>query len=200
MRIKTILIALILAASVSAASAQQKPGLGLGVKAGLNFSDLTSTSGNVRTGLHAGLFTDYYFSKNFGLELGLYYSQQGNLDNLDTRDRFNTGRTDYIMNYFSVPLTVNYRIFNSFRIFAGPQMGIVLESRLRPDLNNFNFVTRNTEWSGIAGVGFTFGIGLDLSASYTFGFTDVFDTPDFRTSYTSMYRVSLGWRFLKFLK
>ena len=49
-------------------------GFGLGARAGVNATNLTGVSGDYRIGFHAGLYGDWYFSKRFGLELGVYYS------------------------------------------------------------------------------------------------------------------------------
>jgi len=190
----------VLLSAVSAGYAQEKAGFGVGVRAGMNFSDLTSITGNPRIGFNAGLFGDYYFSRNFGVELGVFYSQQGNLDN--NIARYGTTDTDYKINYLSFPLVVNYRIFNRFRIFAGPQIVIMLDSKIKPSVPGGIWrEVKGHDLSGIAGVGYTFPFGLDISVSYTFGFTNIFHSytgSQGGNSHTSMFRMNFGWRFLKY--
>ena len=207
MKLKASLVVLLMALSVAAGHAQKWKGVGLAVKAGLNVSDLTSTNGNPRAGLHAGISGDWFISRNFGLELGLYYSQGGS--NKNRPSVFESVQTDYHIDYLSIPFTLNYRVFNMFRAFAGPYMGVVLDSKQIAHTASgkvkSNLDTQNIDFGILVGVGFTFPFGLDITGSYSFGISDVIDNKKMPSltsgnSHTSLYRVSVGYRFLKSVK
>lgn len=176
--------------------AQNGNGLGYGVKAGMNLSDMTSSTGAGRVGFVGGAFVDYNIER-FGLELGLYYSEQGSNGVLVNYDH-----VDYHFDYINAQLLAKYQIFNGFRVFAGPQGGYIVKSTeqiVKSTLLQYDGTKRDynnvAKWDiGItAGIGYTFKMGLDLSASYTRGFTNIFI--DDRTAYNTTFKVSVGWVF-----
>ena len=188
MKLKISLAGLLLALAVATCHAQEWKGLGFGVKAGLNIANLNSVESDSRYGVHAGIFADWYFTRNFGLELGVYYSQQGN------KARTQYGTITQKLDYLSVPLTFNYRIYNKARVFVGPQFAGLLNG------GSSLFPVRDMDITAIAGLGYTFGFGLDLSTSYTIGVRDLHRsgyTGSGQGGYTSVWRVSVGYRFLR---
>ncbi len=175
--------------SSSSLFAQNGDGFGFGAKAGLNLADFTGSTGAARVGFVGGAFIDYNI-KRFGFELGVYYSQQGSDGVL--LDGFN--RYNYQLDYLNAQLLVKYQLFNGFRVFIGPQLGYLINSTRKANGITEQYDNINKMDLGInAGVGYTFRFGLDLSASYTRGLTNLFITD--RTAYNSTFRVSVGWIF-----
>lgn len=194
---KVIIIGVIIALMPVSVYAQNGDGLGFGAKAGVNLADVTNTSGTGRVGFVGGVFVDYTI-KRFGFELGGYYSQQGTY-NVVTQGVLDN-KSNYDMDYIAIQLLAKYQIFSGFRIYAGPQTNALVNSIysyksmetaqwVRSKNNNINV----WDWGMVAGVGYTFKFGLDLSASYSRGFTDVFK--DSMKGYTSTFRVTVGWHF-----
>lgn len=174
--------------SSTALLAQHGNGFGYGVKAGINISDLTNSTGASRIGFVGGAFVDYSIER-FGFELGFYYTEQGSNDVIDAFTR-----TDYHFDYINAQILAKYQIFTGFRVFIGPQGGYVINSTAQYDDTKVEY-NGIAKWDigVVAGIGYTFKIGLDLSASYSRGFTDVFT--DDRTAYNSIFKVSVGWIF-----
>lgn len=168
--------------------AQNGNGFGYGVKAGINLSDMTNSTGSGRVGFVGGAFVDYSIER-FGLELGFYYSEQGSNGVLDAYEH-----VDYHFNYINAQLLAKYQIFNGFRVFAGPQGGYIIKSTVQYEEHKEEY-NNVAKWDiGItAGIGYTFKMGLDLSASYTRGLTNIFI--DDRTAYNTTFKVSVGWVF-----
>lgn len=197
-KIFIIVVALLALVSIQDAVAQNGNGFGVGVRAGVNFSDFTSSTGRGRSGFVGGVFGDYTV-KRFGFELGAYYSEQGS--NGVVEQSLPGNRADYHFDYVLLQVLVKYQIFNGFRVYLGPTSGYLINSqrfymdegvRVNEKLTNI----RNYDIGITGGVGYTFKFGLDLSASYNRGFGDFFLSND-RESYTSMFRVTVGWNFLR---
>ncbi|MEG1413964.1 MAG: porin family protein [Mucinivorans sp.] len=191
--LRKILIIAVFCSFAFGASAQNGNGLGGGVRVGVNMADLTKSTGRIRAGLSAGLFVDYTI-KRFGFEAGLYYSEQGSFNVAEQSIAGN--RADYKLDYLDLQLIAKYQVFNGFRVFLGPNAGYVVAAR-RSYANITEGISNITPWDVgvVGGVGYTFRFGLDVAASYTHGFIDVFQ--DSRTSYTSMFKVTVGWNFLR---
>lgn len=187
---KWVIIAILSLLSLSTI-AQNGSGLGVGIRAGVNLSDFTSSTGRARAGFAGGLFLDYNISR-FGFELGVNYSEQGSLGVVQSGTLGNS--TDFMLDYVNAQLLVKYQVFNGFRIFIGPQASYLVSSIQMKNGRDepINYINA-WDYGVRGGVGFTFKFGLDISASYNHGFSDIF--LDDRTSYTSMFTINLGWRF-----
>lgn len=190
--IKKLLFTALLCIIVQGAVAQNGNGLGGGIRAGLNLSDFTGSTGSSRAGISAGLFVDYTINR-FGFEAGLYYSEQGSFGVAEQSIVGN--RANYNLDYISLQLLVKYQIFNGFRVFLGPNAGYLINSKM-----SYGSVNQHIDYIApwdigiVGGVGYTFRFGLDVAASYTHGFIDLFKTE--RKSYTSMFKITVGWNFL----
>lgn len=176
------------------AMAQLQRGLGFGAKVGVNISDFTSSTGGTRSGLNAGLFTDYYFNNTLGLELNAAYSQFGSIGNAPSRPNEDKLKMNYNFDYINLDLLFKVHFIDGFRIFAGPQVGFLVNGSVSTNdvatkLSNVS----NTQFAIVAGVGYTFKFGLDLQASYTRGIQKVFTD---RKAYNYAYAVTVGWRFI----
>lgn len=193
MKIKGLIIAAIFALASLYSWAQNGNGLGGGVRVGINFADYTSSTGTGRAGFVGGAFIDYNISR-FGFELGANYSQLGTLNIVKSGIVNNSA--DYLIDYATTHLLVKYQIFDGFRIFLGPQANFLVQSVCveNGQSNPINYIS-NFDIGLRAGVGFTFKFGLDISASYTRGFIDMFETP--QSSYNSSFNITVGWRFGK---
>ncbi|MFI3287694.1 MAG: porin family protein [Rikenellaceae bacterium] len=188
---KLIVIISVFFCSVLCASAQNGDGFGYGARVGVSLSDFTGSTGSGRAGFSGGAFVDYTITR-FGFELGVYYNGQGSLSVVESGYAGNT--VDYNLDYLNIQLLAKYQLFDGFRIFLGPEGGYLLSSTLKYDDNKEDIDYINKWDLGIAaGVGYSFSFGLDLSASYTRGLFDMFETE--RTAYNSTFRVAVGWRF-----
>lgn len=166
-------------------------GLGLGVEAGLNFSNFDVEGAEVDTesvtGLRVGGVLRLGMGSLFGLQSGLYYAERGTETPIeDVTDG------EFSLNYFEVPLFLTLTIPTgpspiTPRIYAGPQVAFetsceVSAADVSVDCDDGDFFEReSTEFSGAVGVGVDLDAGpgaLTVDARYVRGFTDIDSTDD----------------------
>ena len=142
----------------------------LGIKAGLNASTIHSSpdlSYKPKTGFHAGALAHIHLNKTWALQPELMYSGQG---------ASSSGST-IRLNYFTVPVQIQYMFDNGFRLQTGPQAGILLSAH---GING-NTKTDITPSFKPLDLGWTFGAsylgasGFGLDARYNAGFTNIND-------------------------
>lgn len=165
-------------------------GLDFGVKAGVNFANITDATGlDNRTGFVAGVFIGGKFNDKIGMQADLLYSQQG--------AEFEAGNFD--LNYVNVPIVLKYYIAGGLNIQVGPQFGVLLDQETNVISETIDDIATNDfDLSGIVGLGLDIPLGLRLEGRYNFGLTDVPDEPgiDFDKGKNSVVTLSLGYSFL----
>lgn len=102
-----------------------------GIKAGGNLSSLTEydymltgyedASLEYKVGFNAGVFSQIYFNKNWGLETGLYYSQLGGQDR--DRDFDEDYRVKATASYLQLPISVFREIRLPGKVTLYPAVG-----------------------------------------------------------------------------
>lgn len=99
-----------------------------GAKAGLNIATLNIENfdnTDSRLGLHAGFLAHIHLSPNWALQPELLYSAEGG------KIDFGGGEEATIKNdYINIPLMLQYMFDNGFRIEAGPQLGLLVSSKV----------------------------------------------------------------------
>lgn len=171
----------------TAASAQ---GLDFGVKAGVNFANITDATGlDNRTGFVAGVFIGGKLNDKIGIQADVLYSQQG--------AEFDLGNFD--LNYVNVPIVLKYYLSDSFNLQLGPQFGVLLDQETNVVSETIDDIATNDfDLSGVVGLGFDFPMGIRIEGRYNFGLSDVPDEPsiDFDKGKNSVVTLSLGYSFL----
>ncbi len=139
--------------------------LDFGVKAGLNFSNITDASNlDTRTGFVAGVFLGIKFGDKIAVQGDLLYSQQG--------AEFDLGNFD--LDYLNVPLVLKYYLSDRFNVHLGPQFGVLLNQETTIIGETIDDIaTNNFDLSGVIGIGYDLPLGLRLEGRYSFGLSDV---------------------------
>jgi hypothetical protein len=161
-------------------------GLDLGVKAGVNFSNITDASGlSNRTGFVAGVFLGGKFNDNIGIQGELLYSQQG--------AEFELG--DFDLDYVNVPILLKYYVKNGLNIQLGPQFGVIVNDEARTVVGEVidDIATNDFDIAGVIGIGYDVPLGLRISGRYQFGLSDV---PEMGEGKNSVVTLALGYSFL----
>jgi hypothetical protein len=176
---KKLILVLFVLCIVSAASAQ----IQFGVKAGLNFSNLTTSglsfvqgaSFSSRTNFNAGVVVSLPLFSSFYLQPELMYSGQGQ----NTSNPMNKGTI--IFNYLSLPVLFKYQHASGIFAQTGPQIGFLLSAKEKADgyapidLNECHSI----DFSWAFGIGYKLHyipIGIDLR--YNLGLTNIYkNTP-----------------------
>ena len=137
----------------------------LGIKAGTNFavqSPIADYYNNedIRVGWHAGVFGNYSFNENLGLQAELNYDQKGSVTN-DVTNKYD---------YLSVPVLFKYSLGKSwktplsFNIYAGPYASFLIKAETELDTEETSATidmkdnTENAELGAIIGFGIKYPI------------------------------------------
>ena len=161
-------------------------GLDLGVKAGVNFANITDASGlSNRTGFVAGVFLGGKLNDNIGIQGELLYSQQG--------AEFELG--DFNLDYVNVPILLKYYVKNGLNLQLGPQFGVIVNDEARTVVGEVidDIATNDFDIAGVVGIGYDIPLGLRVSGRYQFGLSDV---PEMGKGKNSVVTLALGYSFL----
>ena len=139
-----------------------------GLKAGVNIATLRQddVSYDSRIGLHVGGLAHIHLTPQWALQPEVVYSQEGaKLNDVKLK-----------LDYINIPLMLQYMFDNGFRLEAGPQLGLMVNSKAEDDDENEDdlddvFKTTN--------VGLGFGLnylsysGLGVGGRYVLGLSDI---------------------------
>ena len=169
-----------------------------GVKAGLNLSDLRGDlDTDLRAFFHGGVYGNYMFSDQWGVQAELLYSGQGAKDENDSDIK-------YKLSYLNLPILAKYYVTEAFSIELGPQLGFLLDSEtdvsgdgLEIDVDE---IYKDFDLSVAAGLGYELEMGLNFGVRYNFGVTDIADSDVFfgdDAARNSVIQVSVGYTFIR---
>jgi len=146
----------------------------LGLKAGLNVSNLSNKNGSQmgsKLGLNAGLLAHIHMSPNLAIQPEVMYSNQG------AKYTVSDGEHELNLNYINIPVLLQYMFANGFRLQTGPQLGFLGSVKDKVgslETNNFStqdFKTIDFSWA--AGLGYVSTSGLGVDARYNFGLSNI---------------------------
>ena len=140
------------------------------------------------TGYYAGFYADIPVSSTVSFEPGLDYTQKG----YDINGALNVKGLEFLganakaklqMQYIEIPLLLKVNT-GGFLLFAGPQFSYLTKANLHTTAGalGINILNSNLEatsefnrWdAGVtAGIGYQFGRGLSLTASYDYGLAKI---------------------------
>ena len=105
-----------------------------GIKAGLNVANLKVEDfdeTDSRLGLHAGLLAHIHLAPQWALQPEVLYSAEGAKFDFGNNEEA-TIKNDYV----NIPLMLQYMFDNGFRIEAGPQLGLLVSSKIEDQDGN----------------------------------------------------------------
>ncbi len=158
-------------------------GIDLGVKAGLNFANLTDAANlnsDSKTGYTFGIFAGIKFTKKIAIQGDILYSAQG-LKDLD-------------LNYVNVPIVLRYFVFKKLNLQVGPQFGFIVDDNVKKLFQNegINDESKSFDMSGVIGLGYDLPLGFRVAGIYNFGFSDTSEN----LGKNSVFNLSVGYSFL----
>jgi hypothetical protein len=223
MKLFKVLLMVGVALIPTGASAQSK--MELGVKGGLNYSNLNLNSGgrlasvnyNPSVGFHLGGYALFKFAK-LGVQPEVIFSRQGQYFSTPYNTNLQTP-----LNYINIPVIIKYYLVGSLNVQAGPQLGILMGSKGdliqiqngfivgQPVHNqNLNNYLKGTDFSFAFGAGIDLPANLNFSVRYNIGLSDINKNtgdatftgglqPSFSTAYTrnQFLQVSIGYQLRK---
>ena len=163
--------------------AQAQVRFDLGLKGGLNFSNLNSvssssvqTSYSNRTGYHFGAYAMFKFTK-VGIQPEILFSKQGQSFTVNSQNYESS------FDYIAIPVMVKLYLAGGLNLQVGPQFGFL--SSAKGDIINvssknvsatgqdLSAFVKSSDVSLAVGAGFDLPFGLNITARYNIGLSDV---------------------------
>lgn len=184
----------------------------LGIKAGLNLSNMSvegADDSNILPGFHVGAFTSVPIGTSaFSVQPEVLFSTKG------MKAEYTgivTGETTYRLNYIDIPVYLVYNLARDFNFHAGPYVGFLLNANTETDAEVLDFLEitnqddLDKEYFNGTTVGLSAGLGFslmkfDLGFNYSFGFIPVADEekalePLLGDAKNNVIQVYVGYRF-----
>ncbi|MFI0490968.1 porin family protein [Flavobacterium sp.] len=158
--------------------------LHLGIKAGLNYADLTGTNvqTNAITSYHAGLVAEIKLLDKFSIQPELLYSTQGATYKTVLGDVKNE------LGYIAIPVMAKIYLNNTISLELGPQASFLLSQKNNFDANNSN----TFDFTVAAGLGIKVTKSIFIQGRYGLGLTEVSSSAQTKNS---VVQVSAGLMF-----
>ena len=181
---KFLLITLISVLGFSQVNAQD---IQFGAKAGLNFASVLGDNTEdfeTVTAFNYGVMAEIPISNTFSFQPEVLYSGQG----------YSTGDYTVALNYLNVPLMAKYYVHKGLSLEAGPQIGFLVNVNdeglgIEDDFNTVDFGVN-------LGLGYKLNNGLNFSARYNIGLTDIYDISGINgKNKNGVFQVSVGYFF-----
>ncbi len=176
---KTLLVTVIAILGLATSQAQD---IQFGAKAGLNLAQISGdNTGDLdpSTDLHFGLMAEIPISEKFSFQPEMMYSGQG---------------SNVTLNYLNIPLMGKYYLTKGLSLEAGPQIGFLLSAKNdNLDLKDlYNTVDLGVNF----GVGYKLDNGLNFSARYNLGLSDINNVEGFSDkNQNGVFQLSVGYFF-----
>ena len=195
---KKIILSSILFATLIFSVNAQSPDIKLGAKGGVNFSNITNSDMDSKTGFHLGVLAEMFLNEQFSLQPEILYSTQGaelKADHLTTK---------YNLEYLSVPVMAKYYLADGFNLQVGPQFSFLSKAEAKGEIEGLGSgtidVKDNTESFDFGvnfGVGYAFAAGVFVDARYNLGLSKINkeSLSDVDDGKNSVFQISLGYKF-----
>lgn len=180
----TLSIALLLISISSVVFAQ---GVGVGIKAGVNFANQSLSGFSLNdtesiTGFHGGIYVPIYFSEKWGIVPEVLFSSVGS--------ETPTGTNDFT--YISIPLMIRFKPVSFLSLEAGPQFSSLIDAVTEDDsINKDDF--SNSDFGLGVGATVHLPLGLNAGARYVWGFTNVSDLGNDTEVKNTTFQLFAGW-------
>ena len=182
MKNSKIVITIVLFISVSQLIfSQENSDFKLGIKGGINFSNLNSADAANKkaiTGVNFGVFAKLPITNSFAIQPEMYFTTKGS--QLTYQNVFVDGTAKFDLNYIEVPVLAVFKITHNFNFQVGPYASYLVSSKVK-NVSDINFNFENNINSGdfkkfdtgiTAGFGFE-GKSLGIGVRYDFGLVTV---------------------------
>lgn len=170
---KHLLTLLFLLALLPAAPAQVWM---VGARGGLNVSSIAgeqSDKFSIKPGFHAGFFSEYRLGLRGGVFLDILYSQKG--ANYDTERNQGLRDARLRLDYLDVPLALIYYPVEQFGFYAGPQVSILVFSKLKTGSteDRYDDIAAAADYGLVGGFRLRPTRRLAIDLRYNYNFTDM---------------------------
>ena len=193
-------------------------------KIGYNMANISKIKSDPRHAINVGVSAEYMITDMFSIDAGLYYSMQGaswriDEENLSFLESIGNVKVTLKNDYINIPVLLKAYVADGFHLFAGPQLGYLVNSSVGGKVSILGFELGTTsvatideyikeyekdfDFSVVIGAGYQTKSGLLISASYNLGITKLLqmDLGSSSTNYlnfdarNNVLQVNLGYRF-----
>ncbi|MEM9687045.1 MAG: porin family protein [Bacteroidota bacterium] len=177
--------------------------INIGVKAGVNFSNLTGDveDSKIRTAFHAGAVVEFELSELFSFQPELLYSAQGTRQEIGD-DSGDVSTITSKIDYLNIPLTAKIYLTDWLNVQVAPQVGFLLDAREESDDNDIETVEdltallKEVDFSLRLGAGYSAPSGFFFDAFYNLGLTNINDLTDNNANFKNgVIQVAVGYFF-----
>jgi len=204
----TLLVAVLFVSVIGYNEANAQAGFQVGVKGGLNFANVTteiSTDG--KTGFHAGAFAMLKLGK-VAIQPELLFSTQGySFTAADPTGIIGDIESDFNSSYINIPIIVKLYLVQGINLQVGPQLGFASKSEVETTIagvtatEDIKDAIKGTDLSFAFGAGVDLPFGLNITARYNLGLSDIIDaddtTGDSDSVKNQVFQVSVGYALFK---
>lgn len=169
--------------------------LHFGIKGGLNFASIGGDeTGDIKglTSFHIGALMEVMLNEQFSLQPEVIYSAQGGKED--------GGDGELNFDYINVPIMAKYYATEALSIEAGPQFGILVNSKISGEGEELDLddITKSFEFG--LGVGLSYKIleNLFVSGRYNIGLSNIWDDNEFDDDFkqhNNVIQISVGYMF-----
>lgn len=204
---KKIILSAIAIFTIGFANAQKAE---FGIKGGLNvanqnYSGDGAPSPSSIIGFQIGGFVEVKIAEKISIQPELLYSTQGSKFNMVV----NNDGTDYDtentfkLSYINIPVMFKYYATNKFSLEAGPQIGFLVDSKLKTDVlgqsvtQDAKNLFESIDFGLNIGANYDFTKKISAGVRYNLGLTNVMKTESGDNSEVknSVFSLSLGYKF-----
>lgn len=176
-------------------------------KIGLNFANMTNSDGSMKPGLNIGVAGEVMMTNNFAIEPGIFYSMQG------AKGKDGGASLKIKNDYLNIPVLFKGYVYEGFNLFAGPQLGFKVSSKLKYSKSGTSVSTsegsdlfKSVDFAIIIGAGYQSSMGLLFSLSYNIGLANTINADKFAAlpggsgmegekNRNGVLQFNVGWRF-----
>jgi hypothetical protein len=153
-----------------------------GIRAGVNFANITDTNADRRIGFMGGVYGDFMISNsNLSIQPELLYTQKGVKKKVDVQGG-GTVKGKVRLDYIEIPILVKYNFVSSGSVnpnlYVGPYVGFNVNSDVKVKNNQgkasvgIGSNTKDTDFGIVVGGSLDFGY-INVGLRYGFGLIDV---------------------------
>lgn len=188
---KKLFTLVLLSSIVYAATAQtSKKSTQFGLKAGLNAANFTIKSGgytispSALTRFTGGGFAIIPVSQKFAIQPEVLYSGMG----------FKVDVNKLKLGYIAIPVLAKYKLAPGLSAYVGPQLDFLLSAKANGE--DVKSDLKSTNVSATFGADYTLKNGINFSARYLTGLTNISKDPDNTGTYkTNAFSITVGYIF-----
>ena len=168
--------------------------INLGVKGGLNVAGVGGDTDVLesRLGFHLGGYAEIGFNEMFSLQPELLYSKQG-------AQSVSTSEVKLNLDYLTIPLLAKVTLTEELSGYLGPQIGFVTNAEVKDNEGSDKVTSeyKSTDLGLAVGLGYELDNGLNFSARYTHGLSNidnVFNNAAEYKEHNQVFQVSVGYK------